>query len=144
MARKRRAAIVVHTDGSCRGNPGPAGIGVVLASGDRRLEISEYIGEATSNVAELTAIIRGLAAIKDRTRYVIVRSDSEYAITALSGQPQIRANRELIDLGRQLVATFARLRFEWVPAHAGIADNERCDQLAKQAVEDGAAKRESA
>jgi ribonuclease HI len=111
----------------------------VLTSGDRRLEISEHIGVATSNVAELTAIVRGLAAIKDRARHVIVRSDSEYAIAALSGQLRVRANRELIARGRQLVATFARLRFEWVPAHAGIADNERCDQLAKQAVEDGAA-----
>jgi ribonuclease HI len=41
--------------------------------------------------------------------------------------------------GRRLVASFARLRFEWVPAHAGIADNERCDRLAREAIKRGTA-----
>ena len=126
---------MVHTDGACSGNPGPAGVGVVLTSGELRKEISEYIGEATNNIAELTAILRGLAAIKDRSRHVIVRSDSLYAIRALSGEQRVKANRELIARGRQLVAEFPRLQFEWVPGHAGIAENERCDQLARQAVE---------
>jgi ribonuclease HI len=136
---RRPAAIVIHTDGACSGNPGPAGIGVVLASGERRREISEYIGEATSNIAELTAITRGLEAVRDRTRHVIVRSDSRYAIGALSGELRVRSNRELVAGGRRLVASFARLRFEWVPAHAGIADNERCDRLAREAIKRGTA-----
>jgi ribonuclease HI len=139
MRRSRPAAIVIHTDGACSGNPGPAGIGVVLASGDRRREISEYVGEATSNIAELTAITRGLEAIKDRARHVIVKSDSRYAIGALSGEQRVRANGELVARGRQLVASFPRLRFEWVPAHAGIADNERCDRLVREAIERGKA-----
>jgi ribonuclease HI len=139
MRRSRPAAIVIHTDGACSGNPGPAGIGVVLASGDRRREISEYVGEATSNIAELTAITRGLEAIKDRARHVIVQSDSRYAIGRLSGEQRVRANGELVPRGRQLVASFPRLRFEWVPAHAGIADNERCDRLVREAIERGKA-----
>lgn len=136
MARSpRRPAIIVHTDGACSGNPGPAGIGAVLTCEDRRREISEYIGHATNNIAELTAITRALEAVRDRTRHVIVRSDSLYAIRALTGAQRVRANRELIRDGRALVATFEKLRFEWVPGHAGVEENERCDRLARQAIE---------
>jgi ribonuclease HI len=135
MARKfRRTAILAYTDGACSGNPGPAGIGVVLVCGDQRKEICEYIGEATSNIAEVTAVIRALAAIKDRTRHVILHSDSEYAIGALSGRWKLRANRQLVGQARALAASFAQLRLEWVPAHAGVPENERCDALARLAI----------
>jgi ribonuclease HI len=130
----RPTAILAFTDGACSGNPGPAGIGVVLVCGDRRKEISEYIGEATSNIAELSAIIRALDAIKDRSRHVIVHADSEYAIGALTERWKIRVNRDLVEQARALAGSFARLRFTWVPAHAGVADNERCDQLARAAI----------
>ncbi|HSS03102.1 MAG TPA: ribonuclease H [Kofleriaceae bacterium] len=135
MARKRRDAILAFTDGACSGNPGPAGIGIVLVCGSHRKEISEYIGEATSNIAELTAIVRALSTVKDRDRHVIVHSDSEYAIGALTTAWKIRANKQLVAQGRALAATFPRLRFEWVPGHAGIAENERCDALARAAIQ---------
>jgi ribonuclease HI len=77
MVRRRPDAIVAFTDGACSGTPGPAGIGVVLVCGKHRKEISAYIGEATSNIAELSAVVRALSAIKDRDRHVIVHSDSE-------------------------------------------------------------------
>src|SRR5512135_1031349 len=50
-------AIHVWTDGACTGNPGPAGLGVVIVDGERKTEISEYLGEGTNNIAELTAIL---------------------------------------------------------------------------------------
>ncbi len=134
MSRRRPTAILAFTDGACSGNPGPAGIGIVLVSGPHRKEIAEYIGEATSNIAELSAIVRALDAIKDRARHVIVHSDSEYAIGALSQGWKIRANKRLVEQGRDLAATFAHLRFEWVPGHAGIVENERCDVLARSAI----------
>lgn len=135
MARKsRRTAILAYTDGACSGNPGPAGIGVVLICGARRKEMSGYIGHATSNIAELTAVIRALAAIRDPTRYVIVHSDSQYAIRSVTGDHKVRKNQALVAEARALAASFARLRFEWVPAHAGIPDNERCDELARRAI----------
>lgn len=135
MSRGQRpTAILAFTDGACSGNPGPAGIGVVLVCGERRKEISEYIGEATSNIAELSAIVHALGAIKDRTRHVIVHTDSEYAIGALTERWKVRTNRELVERARALAASFARLRFTWVPAHAGVAENERCDQLARAAI----------
>ena len=136
MARRpRRTAILAYTDGACSGNPGPAGIGVVLVCGDQRKEISEYIGHATSNIAEVTAMVRALEAIKDRSRHVILHSDSEYAIGSVTGTRRVRANRALIDQARGLAASFAHLRFAWVPAHAGVAENERCDDLARRAVQ---------
>jgi len=134
MSKRRKDAILAFTDGACSGNPGPAGIGVVLVCGEFRKEISEYIGEATSNIAELTAVVRALSAIRDRTRHVILHSDSEYTIGTLTRDWKIRANKPLIEQARALAATFGHLRFEWVPGHAGVAENERCDELARTAI----------
>src|SRR5262245_36743652 len=53
-------AIHVWTDGACTGNPGPAGLGVVIVDGDKREEVSEFLGDGTNNIAELMAILRGL------------------------------------------------------------------------------------
>jgi ribonuclease HI len=126
--------IVVFADGACSGNPGPAGIGIVLVSGPHRKEISEYIGEGTNNIAEIMAVMRGLELIKDRARPVVVKTDSSYTIGVLSKNWKAKANKELIAQARAVVALFATLRFEWVPGHAGVAENERCDELARAAV----------
>jgi ribonuclease HI len=135
VARRRPDAILAFTDGACSGNPGPAGIGIVLVCGSHRKEISEYIGEATSNIAELRAVVRALSAIKDRDRHVLLHTDSEYAIGVVTRTWKIRANKHLIEQARALAATFTRLRFAWMPGHAGIAENERCDVLARAAIQ---------
>ena len=137
MTRRRPDAILAFTDGACSGNPGPAGLGIVLVCGSYRREISEYLGEATSNIAELSAVMRALAAIRDRSRHVILHSDSEYAIGAFTRNWRIRANKALVEGARDLAATFAHLRFEWIPGHAGIVENERCDELARAAIRFG-------
>src|SRR5688572_28716062 len=77
-------AIHVWTDGACTGNPGPAGLGVVIIDGQERKELSEYLGQGTNNIAELMAIFRGLEEVPDRARPVIVYSDSAYSIGLLS------------------------------------------------------------
>jgi ribonuclease HI len=79
--------------------------------------------------------LRALSTIKDRDRHVILHTDSEYAIGALTKAWKIRANKHLIEQARVLAATFANLRFEWIPGHAGIAENERCDALARAAIQ---------
>lgn len=126
--------IIAYTDGACSGNPGPAGIGVVLVCGDKRREISTYLGEGTNNIAELTAILAALEAIKDRRRAITVVTDSSYAIGVLTKNWKLKANVELILKMRALIAEFAQLRFEWVKGHAGHVENERCDELAREAV----------
>jgi ribonuclease HI len=128
-------AIHVWTDGACSGNPGRAGLGVViLGDGPGQREISEYLGDATNNIAELTAILRGLEEVTDRTRPVIVYSDSQYSIGLLTQNWKAKKNVELVDQLRKLTKTFADLRFVKVAGHAGIALNERVDQLATGAI----------
>jgi ribonuclease HI len=128
-------AIHVWTDGACSGNPGRAGLGVViLGDGPGEREISEYLGDATNNIAELTAILRGLQAVSDRARPVIVYSDSAYSIGLLSKAWKAKKNVELVDELRALTRTFRDLRFVKVAGHAGIALNERVDQLATGAI----------
>jgi ribonuclease HI len=126
--------IHVWTDGACTGNPGPAGLGVVIVDGDETRELSEYLGDGTNNIAELMAIYRGLEEVKDRTRTVIVYSDSSYSIGLLSQNWKAKANQQLVEKVRALTKKFADLRFVKVAGHAGIPLNERTDELARQAV----------
>ena len=127
-------AIQVWTDGACSGNPGPAGLGVVIIDGKLRTELSEYLGEGTNNIAELTAILRGLQEIKDKARPVVVYSDSSYSIDILTKAWKAKKNVELIDELRATCRQFTDLRFVKVAGHAGVPLNERCDQLARDAI----------
>lgn len=127
-------AVVVYTDGACSGNPGPMGIGVVVMDGAERKEISEYLGIGTNNIAELTAIERALDTIAEPGKLVLVHSDSSYAIGLLSQGWKAKANTELVERIRAKAARFPRLRFVKVEGHAGVPENERCDQLAREAV----------
>lgn len=132
-------AIQVWTDGACSGNPGPAGAGVVIIDGKERTELSEYLGTATNQIAELEAILRGLQAVQDRSRPVVVYSDSAYSIGLLTANPPWKAkkNVELVAALRELARAFPNLRFVKVPGHAGVPLNERCDQLARDAISRG-------
>ncbi|HLU68373.1 MAG TPA: ribonuclease H [Kofleriaceae bacterium] len=128
--------IIIYTDGACSGNPGPMGIGVVVLDRGERREISEYLGEGTNNIAELTAILRALEAVppEERERPVLVHSDSGYALGLLGKGWKAKKNVELVAELRRLAASFPRLRLVKVPGHAGVPENERCDQLATAAA----------
>jgi ribonuclease HI len=127
-------AVYVWTDGACTGNPGPAGLGVVVIEDGERRELSEFLGDATNNIAELTAIERGLELVKKRDRPVLVHSDSAYAIGLLSQNWKAKANVELVMRLRELAAEFPDVRYVKVKGHAGVPENERCDQLAREAI----------
>jgi len=127
-------AIHVWTDGACTGNPGPAGLGVVIIDGTEHRELSEYLGQGTNNIAELMAILRGLEAVTDRTRPVVVYSDSAYSIGLLTQNWKAKANTELVARLRALLKEFKDVRFVKVAGHAGIPLNERVDELARNAV----------
>jgi len=124
----------VWTDGACQGNPGPAGIGVVVIDGDKRVEHGEYLGHGTNNIAELTAVLRGLDLVTDTKRPVRVYTDSSYSIGVLSMNWKPKVNQELITEIKDRIAAFRDLRFVKVKGHAGIPDNERCDQLATGSI----------
>jgi ribonuclease HI len=133
-------AIIVYTDGACTGNPGPAGLGAVILDGGTRRELSEYLGRATNNIAELAAIQRALEAIPpgQRQRPIHLHTDSSYSIGVLSKGWQAKANQQLIAAIRRLVAQFPRLTLIKVKGHAGVPENERADELAREAIAIGA------
>ena len=128
----------VWTDGACSGNPGPMGIGVVVVAGDQRKEHGEYLGKGTNNIAELTAIRRGLEIAAEllpgQDFAVRVYTDSSYSIGLLSLGWKAKANQELVAELREYLRGFRNLRMVKVEGHAGVPENERCDLLARQAV----------
>ena len=136
-------ALELWTDGACSGNPGPMGIGVVAIDGGKRRELGEYLGVGTNNIAELTAIERALELAGDaaETRHVRVYTDSAYSIGVLSKGWKAKANQELIARMRRRLAGLHNIEFVKVSGHAGVPENERCDQLATQAIARGGGRR---
>jgi ribonuclease HI len=126
--------IIVYADGACSGNPGPAGIGVVIQDGGVRRELSQFLGEGTNNIAELTAVLEAAHAITDHERPVRFHTDSKYAIGLLSLGWKAKANTELVARVREALKPFKDLQLIHVPGHAGVLLNERADALAVQAV----------
>jgi ribonuclease HI len=135
-------AVEIWTDGACSGNPGPMGIGVVVIDRDERRELGEYLGSGTNNIAELVAIERGLAiatklTASDPRRPLRVYSDSGYAIGLLDKGWKAKANQDLVARIRKAVAACPNLTFVKVAGHAGVPENERCDELARRAISRG-------
>jgi ribonuclease HI len=127
------SALEIWTDGACSGNPGPMGIGVVVIDGAKRREKGEYLGVGTNNIAELTAIARGIELAGDGGRRMRVYTDSSYAIGVLSKGWKAKANQELIARLKRQIAPLD-VEFVKVAGHAGVPENERCDELAREAV----------
>jgi ribonuclease HI len=126
-------AIIVYTDGACTGNPGPAGLGVVILDGGKRRELSEYLGVGTNNIAELMAIVRALEELP-RDRTVVLHADSSYALGLLGKGWKAKANQEIVERMRKLAKEFRDLRLVKVAGHAGVPENERADVLARSAI----------
>lgn len=126
--------ILIFTDGASSGNPGPAGIGVVLRFGKYEKEISEYIGLATNNIAELKAIQAGLLAVKRTDLPVRIFTDSNYAYGVLTLGWKAKANKEMVQSIKKTMLTFKNLKIVKVKGHAGDEGNERADFLATSAI----------
>lgn len=133
-----RATIRIYTDGGCAYNPGgPGGYGVVYLDTETG-EIQEASGGyacTTNNRMELRAVIRALEIAKENCpdKPFEIISDSEYVINAATGLWQRRKNTDLweeYDKARKGLS----FDFRWVRGHSGNPDNERCDQLATQAM----------
>lgn len=130
------ATIIIHTDGACSGNPGPAGIGILLERGDEAVEHSEFIGEGTNNVAELTAILRALELLRpeDKEAHVLLYTDSGWSLGVLVGGWKAKANLELIGQIKERLALHPGVELLKVRGHAGQSGNEEADELATMAV----------
>jgi len=122
--------IQIYTDGASSGNPGPAGIGILLRYGSREKEISKYIGIATNNIAELEAIRVALLELKRTDLPVKIFTDSTYAYGVLTLGWKVKKNVELVKSIKSIISKFSRLKFYKVKGHAGIDGNEKADYLA--------------
>ncbi len=127
--------VEIHTDGACSGNPGPCGYGVVIRDGFHYLEVSQFIGRGTNNIAELTAIKVALERVDDRSRPVRLYTDSSYCIGVLTKGWKAKANRSLILSIRELIEDFDDLQLIKVKGHAGDPLNERADFMATSSIE---------
>ena len=139
----------LYTDGGARGNPGPAGIGVVLRSeqGEVIGEVAEGIGEATNNVAEYAALIAGLELALERgVTDIEIYMDSELVVSQLLGKWKIKKDtlRPLAVKARSLMGRFDSFTL----AHVRRELNADADKLANQGMDaaglDEALDRESA
>lgn len=137
--------VEIYTDGSCLGNPGPGGYGVVIEYGPHRKELSGGYRLTTNNRMELLAAIKGLQALKRPCR-VILTTDSQYLRQGIQQwihnwkrngwRTSARSPVKNADLWQQLdqVAQFHDIQWNWVKAHQGHPQNERCDDLARAAA----------
>ena len=136
----------IFTDGGCEPNPGPGGYGAMLVHPKKRAEASGGFRKTTNNRMEIFAAIAGLEMLKQPCK-VRLYSDSEYLVNAMTkgwveswkrkqwwhSKTERVPNR---DLWERLLALCEKhqVEFQWVKGHAGVLENERCDQLALAAL----------
>jgi ribonuclease HI len=139
--------VTLYTDGACRGNPGPGGWGAILEFGAQRKELHGGEAHTTNNRMELTAVIRGLQALKRPCRVLVV-TDSKYVLQGMTewidgwkrkGWRTAAKKPVLnVDLWQELdqLANGHTLHWEWVKGHSGHPMNELADSLANRGIDE--------
>jgi ribonuclease HI len=127
---------VVWTDGAARGNPGPAGIGVMLKTraGEVIATDARFIGHTTNNVAEYRALLRGFElALEHGVRVLEVRADSELLIKQLLGKYRVKAEglRPLFEQARKFMERFESVKL----LHVRREHNAEADRLANHGID---------
>ncbi|OPL16880.1 MAG: ribonuclease H [delta proteobacterium MLS_D] len=138
--------MIIYTDGSCRGNPGPGGYGIVITNRGKRKELSGGFRRTTNNRMELMACIVALETLKKPER-IVLHSDSSYVVNGISkgwakkwqANNWRRTSSEQAanaDLWERLLRLCERhqVKIIWVRGHAGNPGNTRCDELALRAA----------
>lgn len=140
--------VEINTDGSCLGNPGPGGYGVLLRYNGHEKELSDGFKRTTNNRMELMAAIAGLEALKESCT-VAITTDSQYVRDGITkwikgwkkrGWKTVKGDMvKNADLWMRLDKAVGRheTNWQWVRGHSGHADNERVDALAKAAARAG-------
>ena len=150
MTEKSMKKVTIYTDGACSGNPGPGGWGAVLMYGSHRKELSGYAAETTNNRMELLAAVEALKALKSPCK-VDLYSDSAYLVNAwkqhwLDGWRKNgwkNSKKEPVqnqDLWQELLRLAKIHQVNWikVKGHSDNVENNRCDEMARQAIADNA------
>lgn len=137
--------VALFTDGSCLGNPGPGGYGAILKYQEHIKELSQGFLLTTNNRMELMAVIEGLAALKEPC-LVHLTTDSQYVKNGMTSwlkgwkrnnwRTSTKQAVKNKDLWQRLDQECARheISWHWVKGHAGHPENERCDELARNAA----------
>lgn len=133
----RMREIEIYIDGACKGNPGASGIGVVICEDGHTVKnISSYIGKATNNIAEYTALIYGLQeALILKAEAVKINSDSQLLCRQLHNIYKIK-NPEILKLYNQARHLMSGLKSVSVK-HIPRQENKDADRLANKAIKEG-------
>ncbi|AGH82159.1 ribonuclease H [Psychromonas sp. CNPT3] len=141
--------IEIYTDGSCLGNPGPGGYGVVLIFNKHRKELAEGYVRTTNNRMEMLACIKGLQSLTERCE-VDLTTDSQYVRQGITlwihnwkkrgWKTASKAPVKNVDLWKALDLAQEKhtVHWHWVKGHSGHPENECCDDLARNAAENDA------
>ena len=136
--------LIIYTDGSSRGNPGPGGYGAILNWNGKMKELSGGFIKTTNNRMELMAVIAALEALTKDDIDIIVYSDSQYVVKAVKEgwlnkwmKTNFAGGKKNSDLWRRFYELSKKnnIRFEWVRGHADNPFNNRCDELATSAAD---------
>ncbi len=139
--------VEIHTDGACRGNPGPGGWGAILRAGNHEKEIYGAEAQTTNNRMELMAAIRALETLK-RPCAVVLTTDSQYLRKGITEwlpdwkqrgwKTAAKKPLKNVDLWQRLeqAALTHQIDWRWIKGHAGHPDNERADELANRAIDE--------
>lgn len=142
---EQKRCVDIFSDGACSGNPGPGGYGTILKYGDHIKELSGYDPETTNNRMEMLGAIAGLEALKQPC-HVTMTTDSQYLVKGMTewiagwqrkgwknSKKEEVANRDLWERLLELSQKH-QIEWVWVKGHAGHPENERCDELARDAI----------
>lgn len=136
--------VKIFTDGSCFGNPGPGGYGILLRYKNYKKILSKGYFFTTNNRMELMAAVMGLEVLKQPC-HVILTTDSQYLCRGIvqinnwKNQNWIRKNKSPVlnvDLWKRLEFVIIKhhIKWHWIKGHSGNLENEECDKLAKVAA----------
>lgn len=137
--------VIIYTDGSSRGNPGPGGYGVILMWNSVRKELSQGYRLTTNNRMELLAVIVALEALKKDGLQVKIFTDSQYVVNSVEkgwlwGWVKTGfKDKKNKDLWQRFIPAFKKhqVKFNWVKGHSTNPLNNRCDILATEAADSG-------
>jgi len=140
--------VEIFSDGACSGNPGPGGYGAILRCCGKEKELSGGAALTTNNRMELSGVIEALRCLTRPCR-VTVTTDSQYVVKGMTewisgwqrkgwqnSKKEPVVNRDLWEALLEAARPHT-ISWNWVRGHAGHAENERCDQLAREAIPSG-------